>query len=340
MNDTYKTIAGTLMIGAGILSGNATLLTVAGGIGVNWASDGLIGLWDQAAHHFAPEESLRRAYQRAITSAVGQLRAGYTHQTGRTEAQTFDLLAGCAGAVSQAQYPPDVVSVETAQHTLARELENLLYGHPERVQTYVKQSLLDAVALAFRNELAHDAEAWRRFHGWLIEQLSANVGRMGTSMVRVEEVLDRLQDAPAALNALTASSSRIEEMLHEVLRRLEAPSAPIASSPHTVINFNNQGMQAHWVYQAGTMNFGTQQSAGQLLPANLTDPKDILAELTEHFNMDEMREICFTLGVDDENVIVGAKKASALELVKYMQRRDRLSDLVAAMRKAVGESGH
>ena len=175
MNDTQKTIAGTLMIGAGILSGNATLLSVAGGIGVNWASDGLIGLWDQAVHHFAPEEPLRRAYQRAITSAIAQLRAGYARQTGQIEAQTFDLLADCAGAVSQAQYPPDVVSVATAQHTLARELDNLLYAHPERVQTYVKQSLLDAVAQAFRDELAHDADAWRRFHGWLIEQLSANV---------------------------------------------------------------------------------------------------------------------------------------------------------------------
>ncbi len=336
MNDTQKTIAGTLMIGAGILSGNATLLSVAGGIGVNWASDGLIGLWNQAAHHFAPEEPLRRAYQRAITSAVGQLRAGYARQT---EAQTFDLLAGCAGAVSQAQYPPEVVSVQTAQHTLTRELDNLLYGHPERVQTYVKQSLLDAVALAFRDELAHDAEAWRRFHGWLIEQLSANVGHMGASMVRVEEVLNRLQDAPAALSALTASSSRIEEMLHEVLRRLEAPPTSPAGSPSTVINFNNQGMQAQNVYQAETMNIDA-RSTRQVLPADLADPRDILAALVAHFNVTDMRRICFVLSVDDEDVIVGAKNASALELVKYMQRRDRLPELVAAMRKVVGESGN
>jgi hypothetical protein len=339
MNDTQKTIAGTLMIGAGILSGNATLLTVAGGIGVNWASDGLLGLWDQAAHHFAPEEPLRRAYQRAITSAIKQLRTGYMQQTGRTEAQTFDLLAGCAGAVSQAQYLPDVVSVETAQHALARELDNLLYGHPERVQTYVKQSLLDAVALAFRDELAHDAEAWRRFHGWLIEQLSANVGRMGTSMVRVEEVLTRLQDAPAALSALTASSSRIEDMLREVLRRLEAPSASPAGSPSTVINFNNQGMQAQNVYQAETMNIDARLTR-QVLPADLADPRDILAALIAHFNVTDMRRICFVLSVDDEDVIVGAKNASALELVKYVQRRDRLPDLVAAMRKVLGESGN
>ena len=128
-------------------------------------------------------------------------------------------------------------------------------------------------------------------------------------------------------------------MLHEVLRRLDAPS-PSGNVPHTVVNFNNQGMQAQKIYQAETMNFSAREAAGSLLPADLADPRDILAELNGHFSVDEMREICFALGVDDENVIVGAKNASALELVKYMQRRDRLPDLVTAMRKVLGESGH
>jgi hypothetical protein len=72
----------------------------------------------------------------------------------------------------------------------------------------------------------------------------------------------------------------------------------------------------------------------------LADPRDILAALIAHLNVTDMRRICFVLSVDDEDVIVGAKNASALELVKYMQRRDRLPDLVAAMRKVLGESGH
>ena len=339
MNDAQKTIAGTLMIGAGILSGNALLLTVAGGIGVNWTSDGLVGLWDQAGQRLSPGAPLNQAYQRAIASAIKQLRAGYVKQTGGTGAQdAFDLLAGCAEAVSQAQYPSGVLSVETAQRALARELDNLLYGHDELAQAFVKQRLLDAVALAFRDELARDDEAWRRFHGWLIEQLSANIGQVGASMDRVAEVVNRLQDAPAALVALNASSGRIEDMLHEVLRRLETPPVSPTGAPHTVINFNNQGMRADNIYIAETMNINTKASARRVLPANLSDPQDILAQLTQHFNLDEMRELCFTLGVDDENVITGAKNASALNLVKYMQRRTRLPDLVAAMRKVIGDT--
>jgi hypothetical protein len=55
--------------------------------------------------------------------------------------------------------------------------------------------------------------------------------------------------------------------------------------------------------------------------------RDLLAE---HFNLEELKMLCFDLGLDIENLPPGGKKLVAQELVDYMRRRGHLPDLVEA----------
>ncbi|UCC52031.1 MAG: hypothetical protein JSV68_23490 [Anaerolineaceae bacterium] len=50
--------------------------------------------------------------------------------------------------------------------------------------------------------------------------------------------------------------------------------------------------------------------------------------LLKHFSLDELRTLCFRLGVDFDSVEGNGKAGKARELVLFMKRQDRLLDLV------------
>ena len=52
--------------------------------------------------------------------------------------------------------------------------------------------------------------------------------------------------------------------------------------------------------------------------------------IVAHFNDNELRDLCFDLGVDYESLPGEGKAARARELVAYFQRRNRLAELEAA----------
>jgi len=54
-------------------------------------------------------------------------------------------------------------------------------------------------------------------------------------------------------------------------------------------------------------------------------------QIDEHFNEAELRELAFILQVDYENLPGNTKRGKARELVSYMDRRDRLGELMAAL---------
>ncbi len=59
-----------------------------------------------------------------------------------------------------------------------------------------------------------------------------------------------------------------------------------------------------------------------------------LREMLEaHFNESELRTLCFDLGVDYDNLLHATKADAARELVSYLERRDRLPELVAVGQK-------
>jgi hypothetical protein len=55
--------------------------------------------------------------------------------------------------------------------------------------------------------------------------------------------------------------------------------------------------------------------------------------LCKHFNEEELRQLCFDLGVDDEDVPGSTKSGKARELIAYLERRDRIDELLTLCRK-------
>ncbi len=55
--------------------------------------------------------------------------------------------------------------------------------------------------------------------------------------------------------------------------------------------------------------------------------------LTEHYGLNDLRQMCFHLGVDYENLEGSTKSNKALSLVIYMERRGRLDELAAYVYK-------
>ena len=61
--------------------------------------------------------------------------------------------------------------------------------------------------------------------------------------------------------------------------------------------------------------------------------------LIDYFNDDELRDLCFDLGIDYENLAGAGKAGKARELIAYAQRRGTLEDLarqVKSLRPNVG----
>lgn len=77
-----------------------------------------------------------------------------------------------------------------------------------------------------------------------------------------------------------------------------------------------------------SLNF---QSKDEDMP--LTSTVELLTLLNKHFDLEEFRMLCFTLGVDFDNLRGEGKSAKARELVVYMERRGQLDKLVAEIRR-------
>ena len=59
----------------------------------------------------------------------------------------------------------------------------------------------------------------------------------------------------------------------------------------------------------------------------------IARALDEHFNEDELRMLVAEVGFEWEHLHGDARAARALDLVEAMDRRGRINDLIAAMRR-------
>jgi hypothetical protein len=267
MNDSHKLVAGALLAGASLLTGNAALITAAGGIGVNWSSEALAGLLDARELAANAGEPLAAAYRKAIEQAVDDLRPEYRKLDGRNQKLlAFDLVKSCGNSVATVQLPPrlEAASVEQA---LASALDQLLLGHDEREVAYLKKHLLGAAARRFRTVLAADDQAWRRYHGWLIEQMATAVARpapgslhpaaaaagaeapAGPSRTELIKALAAIEDTTAALAQLMASAERLEELI----RRWDEIAAE--QPPTESLTFNNQALQAGTVIQGKEVDY-------------------------------------------------------------------------------------
>jgi len=65
-------------------------------------------------------------------------------------------------------------------------------------------------------------------------------------------------------------------------------------------------------------------------PVNLGRLHELLAQ---HFSLEELRTLCFRLGLDIADLPGEGKSAKARELVTYMERRGRTAELIAAEKR-------
>jgi hypothetical protein len=63
---------------------------------------------------------------------------------------------------------------------------------------------------------------------------------------------------------------------------------------------------------------------------------DLYQRLVRQFNVEEIRDLTFALGIDYEDLRGSGKSGIARELVLYMQRRNRLDDLNSAIQERRG----
>lgn len=245
-----KLLAGALLAGMGIVTGEATLIATAGGVGVNWLAEGLAGLWPALGGK--PSDPLARAYATAIHNAVDKLEADYARTVDpRADRAAFRLVSACADQVAAAEFPAGVDGVDTAQTALNAGLAALLHGHDERQAAFLRERLLPACAAAFQRQLVQDDDAWREFHGVILRALVANSTDLAAKMDRFLIVLAAWGDPEAS----RAQLQRIEARLSELTNR-PAPPAQIV--------FDNRGMRVGGnVYQAGRdQYFGSAHAEG------------------------------------------------------------------------------
>ncbi|MFN2164308.1 MAG: hypothetical protein ACK2UN_19740, partial [Candidatus Promineifilaceae bacterium] len=67
--------------------------------------------------------------------------------------------------------------------------------------------------------------------------------------------------------------------------------------------------------------------------ASAEDMQFIFQKLVELFNLEELRELCFILGVEFDLLAGSSTAAKARQLVEYMRRRDSLEQLKKAMKE-------
>lgn len=71
----------------------------------------------------------------------------------------------------------------------------------------------------------------------------------------------------------------------------------------------------------------------------VTDRVALRKALIDHFRLEELKTLCFGLGVDFENIAGESKSGKALELVQYFERRGRLEQLAAKIREERPNAG-
>ena len=79
-----------------------------------------------------------------------------------------------------------------------------------------------------------------------------------------------------------------------------------------------------WIAEAQTLSEPVDEE-------NLYDHKNLIRLrniLEEHFNVEELKTLCFDLKIDYENLPGQGKASKARELVDYLKRRRRMADLI------------
>jgi hypothetical protein len=95
----------------------------------------------------------------------------------------------------------------------------------------------------------------------------------------------------------------------------------------------NGGIQGSIIVRRDVyMNAGTRQASEPQRPDLSINQARLIALhgiLTERFSLEDLRTLCFQLGVDWDNLPGRGKGVMARELLRFLKHRERLADLVS-----------
>lgn len=216
-NELAQIIGGSLLVGASVLSGNPTVMAVAGGVGVNLVSDVLPTFWQGLR---APEagSALARAHANALRRAVQELETIYRRERDpRADGSAFALLAASADQLLHAEIVLPAPTLGAVRQALHEALPAVLHGHDPREVEWLQTHLLPATARAFHRELERDADARQAFSLQLIGLIAQRLELLGESASRLPALLDALSTASAQLDALQRGQSMLDAALEALL---------------------------------------------------------------------------------------------------------------------------
>ena len=81
----------------------------------------------------------------------------------------------------------------------------------------------------------------------------------------------------------------------------------------------------------------TPTGSDSIVPTAPVDLADLRRRLTTEFDLEELRTLCFDMGIDFDDLRGEGKDAKARELVMYCQRHELLGQLRATIRRERGE---
>jgi hypothetical protein len=120
-----------------------------------------------------------------------------------------------------------------------------------------------------------------------------------------------------------------DETLPENVRKLEALKADLRRD-HVVTTFSNPDELATKVI----IDLHNLIAEGRLpAPVPVLSPADLRIVMTMHFNLNELKNLCFDLGVDYEEFGEAGKSGMVRELIAHMRRRGRFDELVGEIKR-------
>ncbi|EFO80360.1 hypothetical protein OSCT_1777 [Oscillochloris trichoides DG-6] len=218
--DERKLLFGALLVGASALPAGAVVSGLLAGVGGNWLAEAVGGVIGAGP---PPGVALTRAFARAVQTAASDLRKAYGLERVRHEGEDgFDLLRQSAREITLVEAPAGVADMPAVQQHVGAALAQVLHGFPDAQVRLLREQLLPATARAFQEELAREPEAWRLYHGWVLERLATQSAAIQAALAAQPQARAALGDAALLEDRLDDFGARLDALLEEVRAQLRA----------------------------------------------------------------------------------------------------------------------
>ena len=136
-------------------------------------------------------------------------------------------------------------------------------------------------------------------------------------------------DAVAVVEALQARPSVVQNANNSVgVVQISGSGNAVNQTVHQTINVNLAPAMAALQQAASTGGRASPETRSTLVKA-----------LEDEFSLEEIRNLCFDLGLDPDNIPGNTKASKARELILYCERRGTVRQLGEAIRRARPELG-